>query len=137
MEDENDNGPILKDGGDVTVQLPENNTINDVVTLIEATDADTGENAALRFSLLDDSGGFFQIPKGSNVLLCSRVLDRETKDSHVVKVLVQDGGDPPNSATGTVTISVQDVNDVAPKFFQVSVSGVMSHLALLPRKGSH
>ncbi|GFS22945.1 protocadherin-9 [Elysia marginata] len=120
VKDENDNPPILRDGGDVTVQFPENNTINDVVTLIEATDADSGENAALRFSLLDNSGGFFQIPQGSNVLLCSRVLDRETNDSHVVKVLVQDGGDPPKSATGTVTISLQDVNDVAPKFFQAS-----------------
>ncbi|RUS85545.1 hypothetical protein EGW08_006688 [Elysia chlorotica] len=122
VEDVNDNGPVLAGGGDVTVTVRENNTVNDVVTLIEASDADSGDNAALTFSLLDNSEGFFQIPPGSNVLLCARVLDRETRDSHVVRVLVQDGGDPPRSATGTVTVSVQDVNDVAPAFFQARYS---------------
>ncbi|KAK3764940.1 hypothetical protein RRG08_045743 [Elysia crispata] len=128
VEDVNDNAPVLVDRSNVTVTIQENNNINDLVMLIEATDADTGRNAALQFHLLDDSQGSFHIPPGYNALLCSKVLDREMRDSHVVRVLVKDDGVPPLSATATITISVLDVNDNAPKFPQDSFSfSIMEH----------
>lgn len=43
-------------------------------------------------------------------------LDREQQSSYQVIVVVQDGGTPPRSATGTAHITVLDENDHAPSF---------------------
>lgn len=46
-------------------------------------------------------------------------LDREQQSSYQLVVVVQDGGTPPRSATGTAHISVLDENDNAPTFTHV------------------
>lgn len=46
-------------------------------------------------------------------------LDREQQSSYQLFVVVQDGGTPPRSATGTAHISVLDENDHAPTFTHV------------------
>lgn len=43
-------------------------------------------------------------------------LDREHQSSYQLIVVVQDGGTPPRSATGTAHITVLDENDNAPAF---------------------
>lgn len=43
-------------------------------------------------------------------------LDREQQSSYQLVVVVQDGGTPPRSATGTAHITVLDDNDNAPAF---------------------
>lgn len=43
-------------------------------------------------------------------------LDREHQSSYQLVVVVQDGGTPPRSATGTAHITVLDENDNAPAF---------------------
>lgn len=43
-------------------------------------------------------------------------LDREHQSSYQLVVVVQDGGTPPRSATGTAHITVLDENDNAPTF---------------------
>lgn len=48
-----------------------------------------------------------------------RSLDREQQASYQLQVLVQDGGTPPRSATGTAYITVLDENDHAPSFLHV------------------
>ena len=50
------------------------------------------------------------------------VLDREQQSSYQLVVLVQDGGTPPRSATGTAFITVLDDNDNDPAFTH-SLSG--------------
>lgn len=41
-------------------------------------------------------------------------LDREFQSSYQLVVVVQDGGTPPRSATGTAHVTVLDENDNAP-----------------------
>ncbi|GFR91006.1 protocadherin-9 [Elysia marginata] len=120
VQDENDNRPTLTTASNTTVSVYENNNINEVVTHIEATDADVGDNAALTFSILGGPHHTFHIPQGTNVLRLSRVLDREVADTYMVTVLVRDHGHPPMSATATLRINVLDVNDNAPQFAQGS-----------------
>lgn len=43
-------------------------------------------------------------------------LDREQLSSYQLAVVVQDGGSPPRSATGTAFITVLDDNDNSPVF---------------------
>lgn len=50
------------------------------------------------------------------------VLDREQQSSYQLVVVVQDGGSPPRSATGTAFITVLDDNDSDPAFTH-SLSG--------------
>lgn len=47
-------------------------------------------------------------------------LDREQQSSYQLLVIVQDGGAPPRSATGTIYITVLDENDNAPAFLHVA-----------------
>lgn len=49
-----------------------------------------------------------------------QTLDRERQSSYQLLVRVQDGGNPPRSATGTVHIAVLDLNDNSPTFLQAS-----------------
>ncbi len=44
------------------------------------------------------------------------ILDREQQSSYQLVVVVQDGGSPSRSATGTAFITVLDVNDNDPAF---------------------
>ncbi|CAL1532448.1 unnamed protein product, partial [Lymnaea stagnalis] len=117
--DVNDNAPVF-DKPVQTVAFSEDNVVNDVVMILSAADEDAGDNAKITYSLIDDSNGFFRIPAGSSTLTCAKVLDRETQDTHVVRILARDGGSPPLSATATVTVKVLDVNDVTPQFFQLN-----------------
>lgn len=50
------------------------------------------------------------------------ILDREQQSSYQLAVLVQDGGSPSRSATGTAFITVLDENDNDPSFTH-SLSG--------------
>lgn len=47
-------------------------------------------------------------------------LDRELQSSYQLLVIVQDGGAPPRSATGTIYVTVLDENDNAPVFLHIS-----------------
>lgn len=49
-----------------------------------------------------------------------QTLDRERQSSYQLLVQVQDGGSPPRSTTGTVHITVLDLNDNSPTFLQAS-----------------
>lgn len=54
-------------------------------------------------------------------------LDREQQSSYQLVVVVQDGGTPPRSATGTAHISVLDENDHAPSFTHVRPDRELLH----------
>ena len=51
---------------------------------------------------------------GSTHLVTKSQLDRETLSSHVVTVLVEDTGDPPERTTAVMTLTLEDVNDNEP-----------------------
>ncbi|KAJ8342522.1 hypothetical protein SKAU_G00324500 [Synaphobranchus kaupii] len=114
VTDENDNPPRLtQDRAFLAVR--ENLPAGTGFGRVSATDRDSGLNARLTYRLLH-SDSSFQINSQTGEISTRIMLDREHQSSYQLVVVVQDGGTPPRSATGTAHITVLDDNDNAPSF---------------------
>ncbi|XP_017273627.1 protocadherin-16 [Kryptolebias marmoratus] len=114
VTDENDNSPRLSQER-VFLAVRENLLAGTGFGRVSATDRDAGLNARLTYRLLH-SDRHFQINSQTGEISTRLALDREQQSSYQFVVVVQDGGTPPRSATGTAHITVLDENDHAPSF---------------------
>ncbi|XP_035034564.2 protocadherin-16 [Hippoglossus stenolepis] len=114
VTDENDNSPRLSQER-VFLAVRENLLAGSGFGRVSATDRDAGLNARLTYRLLH-ADRHFQINSQTGEISTRLALDREQQSSYQLVVVVQDGGTPPRSATGTAHISVLDENDHAPSF---------------------
>ncbi|XP_005472325.1 protocadherin-16 [Oreochromis niloticus] len=114
VTDENDNSPRLSQER-VFLAVRENLHAGTGFGRVSATDRDAGLNARLTYRLLH-TDRHFQINSQTGEISTRLALDREQQSSYQVIVVVQDGGTPPRSATGTAHITVLDENDHAPSF---------------------
>ncbi|XP_076130098.1 protocadherin-16 [Alosa pseudoharengus] len=114
VTDENDNSPRLSQER-VFLAVRENLPEGTGFGRVAATDRDAGLNSRLTYRLLH-SDRHFQINSQTGEISTRTELDREHQSSYQVVVVVQDGGTPPRSATGTAHITVLDDNDNAPAF---------------------
>ncbi|XP_026227263.1 protocadherin-16-like isoform X2 [Anabas testudineus] len=114
VTDENDNSPRLSQER-VFLAVRENLLAGTGFGRVSATDRDAGLNARLTYRLLH-SDRHFQINSQTGEISTRLALDREQQSSYQLVVVVQDGGTPPRSATGTAHITVLDENDHAPSF---------------------
>ena len=100
----------------------ENATEGTDVGMVLATDADSGPGGSVTYTITSgNSAGRFAI-SDSGVLTVSQPLDRENMTQYVLTVLARDGGSPVLSAMTSVIVTIGDVNDNAPRFFEPSVS---------------
>ncbi|KAM8765246.1 protocadherin-23 isoform 2-T2 [Rhynchonycteris naso] len=114
------------------------------VVWVSASDADeTGTNhAKLRYKLvhlparcsqeapwlIEECGPSFTIDPQSGLISTIRSLDREVQEAVELRVVAQDLGEPPLSATCLVSITVDDVNDNEPIFWkQVYNATLLEH----------
>ncbi|XP_042323272.1 cadherin EGF LAG seven-pass G-type receptor 1 isoform X2 [Sceloporus undulatus] len=105
------------------VSIAENQPADTAVITLEAHDPDEGEAGRLVYSMeafFDKrSNDFFAIDAETGVVVTTRSLDRETKDTHVLQVTATDHGTPRHrSATTFLTVTVSDTNDHSPVFEQ-------------------
>ncbi|XP_069485338.1 cadherin EGF LAG seven-pass G-type receptor 1 isoform X3 [Ambystoma mexicanum] len=104
------------------VSVPENEPAGTRVITLRASDPDTGEAGRLEYimeALFDSrSNDYFEIDAETGAISTSQALDRETKDTHVLKVSATDFGSPRRSATTYLTVTVSDTNDHGPVFEQ-------------------
>ncbi|XP_030648412.1 protocadherin-16 [Chanos chanos] len=114
VTDENDNPPRLSQER-VFLAVRENLPAGTGFGRVTATDRDTGLNSRLTYRLLHTDRNF-QINSQTGEISTRAALDRELQSSYQLVVVVQDGGTPPRSATGTAHITVLDENDNAPTF---------------------
>lgn len=124
ISDINDNTPAWT-AAPYTFAVDENVATTTTVGTIAATDADTGANAALTYSILGYwSGGSIPvtIDSSSGVITTTSSLDRETIDTYVIWCRVQDAGSPILSSDTNITITVSDLNDNDPVFASASYS---------------
>ena len=118
LRDINDNKPIFKKSN-VEALVRENARVGTTLERFTAHDPDSGGNSRVRY-LIDRSSDRrrqFAISEDGTVSI-QRRLDRETSPAHQIKILAIDDGDPPKTATATLTVIVQDINDNAPRFLK-------------------
>nr|XP_020468749.1 protocadherin-16-like [Monopterus albus] len=116
VTDENDNSPRLTQEK-VFMAVRENLPAGTGFGHVSATDRDSGLNGRLSYRFLHPDR-HFQINTHTGEISTKMILDREQQSSYQLLVVVQDGGSPPRSATGTAFITVLDDNDNDPVFTQ-------------------
>ncbi|XP_044577360.1 protocadherin-like wing polarity protein stan isoform X2 [Cotesia glomerata] len=117
--DDNDNYPQFSERSYSTT-IPEDidYTTNPIIAHIQATDADSGPNAAIRYNIIGgNTQNTFSIDSLSGDVTLVKPLDYETIDLYRIVVRAQDGGAPARSNTTQLLVHVEDVNDNAPRFF--------------------
>ncbi|KAM9047290.1 cadherin-15 isoform 2-T2 [Megaptera novaeangliae] len=117
--DQNDNRPVFRQEV-FTGQVLEGAVPGTYVTRAEATDADDPEtdNAALRYSILEQGGPqLFSIDPHTGEIRTVQVgLDREVVAVYNLTLQVADMSGDGLTATASAIITLEDVNDNAPKF---------------------
>ncbi|XP_026154669.1 protocadherin-16-like [Mastacembelus armatus] len=116
VTDENDNSPRLTQER-VFMTVRENLPPGTGFGYVSATDRDNGPNGHVTYRFLHPDRQF-QINSHTGEISTKMTLDREQQSSYQLVVVVQDGGSPPRSATGTAFITVLDDNDNDPVFTQ-------------------
>nr|XP_023681982.1 protocadherin Fat 4-like isoform X2 [Paramormyrops kingsleyae] len=116
--DVNDNPPIFSSDS-YSAAVAEDASLGTCFLILNATDADSGVNAELNWTVAaGNEHGRFAVSH-SGALCLQKELDRETMSLYILTIQVSDCGQPLSSRlTGTarVTILVKDVNDNAPSF---------------------
>ena len=115
VEDINDNSPVFL-GTPYTANVSEQAAVDSVVLSVQATDADSGSNAMIVFSI--EGTTFFTIDPSSGEISLSSSVDHESQASHTFSVTAQDQGNPSMSSITSVQIDVLNENDAAPQFVQ-------------------
>ncbi|XP_070545455.1 LOW QUALITY PROTEIN: cadherin-23-like [Ptychodera flava] len=120
IADKNDNSPVFDPASYSASVLegPGSNAIR--VVDVNATDQDLAENAELVFAIHSgDVNDMFSINPNTGEIMTSQELDREVADEYLLVITATDQALTESerlTGTTTVTITVEDVNDVAPYF---------------------
>ncbi|CAK1553844.1 unnamed protein product [Leptosia nina] len=106
------------------VEVSEAASPGDRVVALVAVDRDSGRNGEVSYSLSEwngdeeGSGGesrHFTVEKYSGTVRVATPVDRETRTLHHLLVTAADAGHPPLRTTAHLLVTVQDVNDCAPR----------------------
>uniref|UniRef100_A0A2I3SRM1 FAT atypical cadherin 1 n=1 Tax=Pan troglodytes TaxID=9598 RepID=A0A2I3SRM1_PANTR len=116
LEDVNDNAPEFS-ADPYAITVFENTEPGTLLTRVQATDADAGLNRKILYSLIDSADGQFSINELSGIIQLEKPLDRELQAVYTLSLKAVDQGLPRRlTATGTVVVSVLDINDNPPVF---------------------
>ncbi|GFR97539.1 cadherin-related tumor suppressor-like [Elysia marginata] len=115
--DKNDNSPIFVQNI-FTKELEENCPQGTPVIKVMATDQDSGSNQQLAYSIKSgNTKDTFTINRTTGLITTlSATVDRETIATYTLEVMAVDLGQPANTATATVRVTILDQNDNQPKF---------------------
>ncbi|PAA60273.1 hypothetical protein BOX15_Mlig014302g3, partial [Macrostomum lignano] len=134
LTDLNDNTPTFSFAQMVT-SVPENSAIGAAVTTVYATDADTGTNGAIAYSMISNDGagdhGNFSISATTGAITVAQTLDREQKAMYSLRVLATDSGSPPLTGTCVVNVTITDINDNTPTWVSAPYTASVSESAPL------
>lgn len=123
--DTNDNDPVFEDGTSKEIAFDENEPPGSKVYKVKATDADSGENGYISYSLANLDEIPFEIDHFTGVIKSTRLLDYESeKRVYVLKVRASDWGSPyRRQAELKLTVRLRDINDNRPQFERIGCTG--------------
>ncbi|KAJ0029222.1 hypothetical protein NQD34_004219 [Periophthalmus magnuspinnatus] len=124
VEDKNE--PPMFSPSRIQVALSEDAPIGSSVTYLRAVDPDTARTTKIRFKLNADAAGWFNLDQDTGRVSVRSDLDRESHfvrdNMYTVPVLAYDNDTAPATGTGTLIVTLVDVNDNAPVIQQRRVS---------------
>ncbi|XP_041846855.1 protocadherin alpha-7-like [Melanotaenia boesemani] len=118
VSDVNDNNPQFTEDT-ITIFIKENSPVGAIMKTLSAVDADTDENAQVRYSLLH-SGNTMPLSTMINInsetgdILSLQSFNYEELKTFQFKVQATDSGVPPLSSNVTVNVFILDENDNSP-----------------------
>ena len=99
------------------IYIREDEPVGNTIITIGATDADSGANGKLVYDIVKgDPRGMFRVGADSGRIMVNQSLDYEEIPVYNVVVQATDSGYYAKSATASVKIVLQDVNDNVPRF---------------------
>ncbi|XP_028314654.1 protocadherin alpha-3-like [Gouania willdenowi] len=119
ISDMNDNAPSFSDTI-VNAYVKENSKVGEIIARTTAQDADTGDNAKLTYSLMDNNfkgiqiSSFVNINSESGDIVSLQSFNFEELKTFQFKVQATDSGVPPLSSNVTVNVFILDENDNSP-----------------------
>ena len=116
ITDVNDNAPVLTSV--TAINFAENILETTQVYTAIATDADSGVNKDITYSILGTNFGIFVIDMTTGILsiIDSTDIDREVTDEYQLTIVATDGGTSPLDDSLTLTVTIDDINDNPPVF---------------------
>ena len=119
LDDLNDNAPRFSSPL-IRATIGENNAPGAQVVQVSATDADSGLNGTVRYSIPDERAAFyFAVDARDGRLTAVRAFDREERESYEFFVLAVDSAEQlaaRRTATAVLLVQVSDENDNEPYF---------------------
>lgn len=128
--DTNDHAPVITPFS-LPITISEDTPIDSIVAVVTATDEDEGTNAEIEYVIISGNvGGVFGTRSDGSIRI-ELPLDHETVPIYSLDIEARDGGDPPMIDSITVIVNVTDVNDNAPQFVEVRLSGPIPEVSLV------
>ena len=133
VEDVNDCAPRFKNDSYEAV-VSEAMPAGTPLLTVSASDADSGANGEVEFSILSEAGNgnashLFSVHPESGVLSLRKSLDHEHAREHRFTVVAKDRGPGQMSSTAPVRIIVEDANDNPPEFEEAGYAFRLSDTA--------
>ncbi|NXN10687.1 PCDGA protein, partial [Indicator maculatus] len=120
ITDVNDNPPRFRET-EKEVRVSETTAPGSRFPLARAHDPDAGSNSLLSYELSGDEHFSLAVQAGPGnyrrpELVLAKALDREETAFHELVLRARDSGEPPQTGTARIRVSVLDANDNAPVF---------------------
>ena len=124
--DANDNIPRFHPLQCNPCQVEENATVSHIITVVTATDLDSGLNAIIEYSILEaTSSPEIAINSTTGEIFIASSLNYETRREFDLTVMATDMGIVQNTGSVSIEINVIDINDNPPQFIPVNVTATV------------
>ncbi|KAK9891762.1 hypothetical protein WA026_016560 [Henosepilachna vigintioctopunctata] len=115
VRDINNNAPIFTKVSYLE-SIPEDISVGSIVTSLQATDADMGNNSLIEYSIEKGADGDFTIDNTTGLVTVARKLDYDRKKTYYIEVIARDHGKPRLTGSTTLSINIINTNDKIPYF---------------------
>jgi len=88
---------------------------------VNATDADSGENALIRYNIVGQAATHFNVDQ-RGLISAKQSLNRETDPVFHFQIVAVDNGLAPRTGSALVVVNIHDDNDERPTFSAASYS---------------